>query len=125
METFKALGAALFLAGITSAAMAGEKSAPAQAASAVVVVKGSDGGCESCASASGRSTFGERRAARVGSRSGLLFGRGRGACGSAGGSCATEAVAVTETPAVIRTESVYQTRKVGERTVIAPAKQAK
>jgi hypothetical protein len=128
MEAFKAIGAALFLAGITSAAMAGEKSAPAKvqpvastpSTTSVVAVAG-DCACGGV-SASGRTTFAERRAARVEGRSSK-----RGACCGSCASTASTNVAVTETPAVIRKTETFQTqtRKVGQKVEVLPGSQVK
>jgi len=39
--------------------------------------------------------------------------------------CVSDAKVVEETPAVIRKESIYQTRKIGEKITIVPAETAK
>lgn len=100
---------ALPLVAISGIAFAGEKSAPVVTQQAVVV-SSSD-----CASASRLGGCGggllsrraERREARVASRS----------CGCS----AATATVCTEQPAIIRTESIYRTTKVGEKTTIVPA----
>lgn len=62
------------------------------------------------------SGFGSRRANRREARAAVAGSCANGSCGSA-----STAKTVEETPAVIRTESVYQTRKVAEKVTIAPA----
>jgi hypothetical protein len=68
--------------------------------------------CQAVVVAAGRPTLAERRADR------------RAAKGTRcnGAECAKQTVQVTETPAILKTETVYETRKVGTKTTIVPAK---
>lgn len=101
-KTFQILAIVPALAGVV---VAGEQSPKTKAA-----------GCE-CQAAPvavvvGRPTLADRRADRRAAKVAR--------CG--GAECAKKTVQVTETPAIIRTESVYETRKVGTKTTIVPAK---
>ena len=99
-KTFKILAIVPALAGVV---VAGEQSPKA------VVTKATSCDCQAVV---GRSTLAERRADRRAARGFRCNGS----------ECATRTVEVTETPAIIRTESVYETRKVGQKTTIAPGK---
>ena len=104
-KTFQILAIVPALAGVV---VAGEQSPKPKATKAA--------GCE-CQAAPvavvvGRPTLAERRADR------RVFKDSR----CKGAECSTRTVEVTETPAIIKTESVYETRKVGQKTTITPAK---
>jgi hypothetical protein len=120
LNGFKTLAIVPALAGV---AAAGDYSRPVVVTRAVpvaavpvgsVAVLGL-GGCLGC----DRPTLADRRAERRASRGSRL-----GGCGCGGCEVATQAVQVTETPAVLRTEAIYQTRKVGQKTTLVPANQA-
>jgi hypothetical protein len=105
-KTFQILAIVPALAGVV---VAGEQSPKPKATKAA--------GCE-CQAVSvvavvvGRPTLADRRADR------RVFKGSR----CKGAECSTRTVEVTETPAIIKTESVYETRKVGQKTTITPAK---
>ena len=64
-----------------------------------------------------------RREARREARSSAAVVVAAGDCvgGACGKSAAALTVTATEAPAVIRTETIYKTQKVGQKTTIAPA----
>ena len=102
-SNFRLLAIVPALAGVV---VAGEQSPKA------VVTKATSCECQAVVVAAGRPTLAERRADR------------RAAKGPRcnGAECATRTVEVTETPAIIRTESVYETRKVSQKKTINPTK---